>query len=287
MYIYEYTLYTVFLTPPPPAKWFARCIVHQLRATFNFISPPPVGNCGTSGSARWLEFGGKLRRQIYFGRWFPSDWTSWWSQHYRDFWSQRLILRFLSMNASNSQISGRVGWVLQPAIFLKMTDSCWMGASSPQHGITARNMGLRWHWSQGVTFRWWEVQGVFFSPDICDPELWWKCRPKTMEGIAWNDWRRSWFVVGFFFHVLWMLQRLESWCLAFFFSKKKGELHKTNLWISFYDPCGGRLALASCHESLPFKKKKKLATAGKMRCRWLASQRKFWRLSLGNVSSKF
>lgn len=35
------------------------------------------------------------------------------------------------------------------------------------------------------------------------------------------------------------------------------------------------------------KKQLQLATAGKMRCRWLASQRKFWRLSLGNVSSKF
>ena len=87
----------------------------------------------------------------------------------------------------------------------------------------------------------------------------------------------------FCFHVLWMLQRLQSWCLAFFFSKKKGELHKTNLWISFYDPCGGRLALASCHESLPFKKKLQLATTGKMHCLWLASQRKSCRLSLGFV----
>lgn len=244
---------------------------YQLRATFNqcfFISSSPVGNCGTSGSARWLEFGGTLRCQIYFGRWFPSFWTSWWSQYYRDFWSQRLILRFQSMNSSNSQISGRAGCVLH----------------SPQHGITARNMGLRWHWSQGVTFRWWQVQGVCF-PVTFVTQNWWKwCLRRPLEEHCLERTGEDdglWLL--FCFHVLWMLQRLQSWCLAFFFSKKKGELHKTNLWISFYDPCGGRLALASCHESLPFKKKLQLATTGKMHCLWLASQRKSCRLSLGFV----
>ena len=115
----------------------------------------------------------------------------------------------------------RKSWMSASASnFLENDWRCWMSASwdhSPQDGTKMTLDG----WPR-FDVRWWEVQGVCFSRDICDPELVNFCLRRSLEELLGTIWEDDGLWLVLFFHVLWWLQRLQSWCwfVRFFLDKK-------------------------------------------------------------------
>ena len=89
-----------------------------------------------------------------------------------------------------------------------------------------------------MTFRWWEVQGVFFSPDICDPELVQNVG-QDHGRIAWNELEKI-MVCGWVF-LPWNGRGCSDCKAIFLFFFQKKVSCTRHLWISFYDSSGGRL----------------------------------------------